>query len=428
MKKSILLTILILFLAQVSAQIDGNLLIGLTPITNTDVATITNPPEGALFYNTDEQKIYFNTASGFIKILSLDTNAVDFWSALGSTGTNSAINFLGTTDAEDMVFRANNEERIRLSENNQTVRINAAAQFGNHPLIIRANGSDIMAFQTAAGVTEWHWNLLGNGLNFVETGIADYRLFIEQGGNIGLNTGLPTERLDVDGSVRIRNIVTTSSDLDVVVTTSTGVLQKRAFSGFIGAPGTPGNDGINGNDGISVTAATLNINKELILSLSDASTINAGQIIEPKLNFGGRWTNSDISTNINVTDVLAPIFGTEDYKDDGNTLYEVIGNTLIVKEAGRYDIKVNLSYINISKARNNPSARIAINSIQIGSRTTSGYIRNTSNHTQSSVHINETFNISANDVLSIVMFREANNGIVRFSAVNETSFIINKLK
>lgn len=147
-----------------------------------------------------------------------------------------------------------------------------------------------------------------------------------------------------------------------------------------------------------------------------------------KVNYGGRWTNTDITTNLNITDAIAPIFGVEDYKDDSTTLYEVSGNTLTVKEAGRYEIKANLSFVNISGARNNPTARIAIDGTQTGSRAASGYTRNASNHTQSSIHINETLNLSANDVLSIEMFQEGSTGEVRFSAANESSFIINKLQ
>jgi len=147
-----------------------------------------------------------------------------------------------------------------------------------------------------------------------------------------------------------------------------------------------------------------------------------------KVNFGGRWTNNDITTDLNVDDVVAPVFGVEDYKDDGNALYEISGNTLIVKEAGRYDLRVNLAFINVDNTRNNPSARLDINGTLVGARAASGYIRNNSNHTQSSIHINEIMELNANDVISVIMFREGNDGSVLFSAIGESSFIINKLK
>jgi len=394
MKKACILLVLMIISVSASAQIDGTLFLGLTPVSNADIATITSPSEGSLFYNTDERKIYLNTGTGFTGIPSLDTNSIDFWSVLGSSGTDSALNFLGTTDAQDMVFRANNQERLRLSGSNQTVLLNGAAQFDTHPFIIRANGDDIMAFQTATGVTEWHWNLAGNGLNFVETGVADFRIFMEQGGNIGINTDTPSERLDVNGTLRVRNIATTTSNLDVLVTTTTGLVQKRPFSDF------------SGSTGIS------------------------------KLNFGGRWTNTDIATNLNVNNLDVPIFGTESYKDDGNNLYEVnvTNDALTVKEAGRYDIRANLSLLGINdtgntEQRTNVNARIFIDGNPVGALSATGYIRfQTNGNFQTSIHINEILELSSNNVITIVTFQESNTGEVNFSATGESSFVINKLR
>jgi len=36
------------------------------------------------------------------------------WDILGNTSTNDAVNFIGTTDAQDLVFKTNNSERIRI--------------------------------------------------------------------------------------------------------------------------------------------------------------------------------------------------------------------------------------------------------------------------------------------------------------------------
>lgn len=150
--------------------------------------------------------------------------------------------------------------------------------------------------------------------------------------------------------------------------------------------------------------------------------------VATKINFGGHWTNTDVATDLNVNDVVAPIFGSESYKDDGNTLYEVSGNTLIVKADGRYDIRANLSFVNINGIRNNPTARIAIDGNKIGARAASGYMRNGSGHIQSSIHISEILELNANDVISLVMSRGGSTGIVRFNAADESSFIINKIQ
>ena len=46
----------------------------------------------------------------------------------------------------------------------------------------------------------WHLNIAStDGLNFVETGVADYRLYLAPGGNVGIGTASPTRKLDVHG-------------------------------------------------------------------------------------------------------------------------------------------------------------------------------------------------------------------------------------
>jgi hypothetical protein len=152
-----------------------------------------------------------------------------------------------------------------------------------------------------------------------------------------------------------------------------------------------------------------------------------------KINLGGRWTNSNTSTDLNVNGTVAPIFGTQDYADDGTNLYQVSGNTLIVRESGRYDIRANLSLVGANipgntKQRTNVNARIAINGTAVGAIAASGYIRWGSGHDHSSIHLNEILQLNANDVVSIITYREANSGTVNFSGTDESSFMINKLR
>lgn len=61
----------------------------------------------------------------------------------------------------------------------------------------------------ADGATFWHMNLLAPsgpnsglfGLNFAESGVADFRLFLEKGGNVGIGTRDPAKTLDVRGDI-----------------------------------------------------------------------------------------------------------------------------------------------------------------------------------------------------------------------------------
>ncbi len=294
-------------------------------------------------------------------------------------GTNSTTNFVGTSDAQDLVLKSNNAEKIRLVQNKGQVLINQATSFNNHPLVIKANGVDVLAFEDSSGNAKWHWNLLSSGLNFVESNVADYRLFLEAGGQVGINTNTPSEQFDVNGNARIRTLSTAANSDDILAADATGVLKRS------------------------------------------------------KINYGGRWTNTNTSTNLNVNNTVAPIFGSEDYKDDGTNLYQVSGNTLIIKESGRYDIRANLALLAINSSgsteqRTNTNARIAVNGTAIGAIGASGYIRYATNHDHSSIHVSEILNLNANDVVTIITYREANSGTVRFSGSNESSFIINKLR
>jgi hypothetical protein len=79
-----------------------------------------------------------------------------------------------------------------------------------NPLAIRGQGTwwELLSFEDKGGNTKWHLNhnpqgndSSGNplkpGLNFCETGVADFRLFLQAGGKVGIGTGSPAAALDV---------------------------------------------------------------------------------------------------------------------------------------------------------------------------------------------------------------------------------------
>jgi hypothetical protein len=83
---------------------------------------------------------------------------------------------------------------------------------GRWALTIRANDSseELISFQDPSGRARWHinQNLGGNrpGLNFVETGVADGRLFLQAGGNVGIGTTTPGSKLSVAGHLDAESI------------------------------------------------------------------------------------------------------------------------------------------------------------------------------------------------------------------------------
>lgn len=92
---------------------------------------------------------------------------------------------------------------------NTLMFINGKGQVGigtispDRPLAIQAQGTgqELISFKNLGGATKWHMNqnLSGtaNGLNFAETGVADGRLFLQAGGNVGIGTTSPLAPLHV---------------------------------------------------------------------------------------------------------------------------------------------------------------------------------------------------------------------------------------
>lgn len=67
-------------------------------------------------------------------------------------------------------------------------------------------------------------------------------------GNVGIGTTVPSEKLDVEGNARIRQLATgPTGEVDVVVADANGVLFRG--TGVFGATGPTGAQGVTGNDG-----------------------------------------------------------------------------------------------------------------------------------------------------------------------------------
>jgi predicted heme/steroid binding protein len=118
---------------------------------------------------------------------------------------------------------------------------------GNEKLTLANAGA--IGFQNNSNVQKWHiqWNS-ADGLNFVESSVADFRLFIKNGGNIGIGTGSPTSKLEIkgDGGTTGKTLRTTDASGN-----ETFVVQDGGQSYF-----RYGNVGIN----ITSPSAKLDIN------------------------------------------------------------------------------------------------------------------------------------------------------------------------
>ena len=70
---------------------------------------------GLLLYNTDSSAFQFYNGSGWLAVGANVANGG--WGAVGNAGTNPAVNFVGTTDSQRLVFRTHNVERMTILAN-----------------------------------------------------------------------------------------------------------------------------------------------------------------------------------------------------------------------------------------------------------------------------------------------------------------------
>ena len=100
--------------------------------------------------------------------------------------------------------RADGAEAIVLDTTDPPVVVGPAGR--RSPVGIRGSGTDeeLLSLENHAGQTTWHINQnpggSNPGLNIAETGVADGRLFVQPGGNLGVNTTAPASPLHVSGN------------------------------------------------------------------------------------------------------------------------------------------------------------------------------------------------------------------------------------
>jgi hypothetical protein len=115
--------------------------VSLEDVTNS-VSPVNSPIEGLLVYNINVNTIggsgkgyYYWNGTQWAKLVI--SNIVDEWKLKGNSGTDPNSDFLGTTDAQDLVLRTENTEKMRIktngnigiNNNNPTHKLDLAGDF-----------------------------------------------------------------------------------------------------------------------------------------------------------------------------------------------------------------------------------------------------------------------------------------------------------
>lgn len=138
------------------------LLIPRVALTATNAAgPVTSPATSLLVYNTATAGTSPNNVTpGYYywngtKWVAVLTSSNTGWSVTGNTGTDASTNFIGTTDGQDLVFKTNNTETMRLYDGGG-VNLDVGTGAGTDP------GDAIFASGTYANYFEFNIQNLSN--------------------------------------------------------------------------------------------------------------------------------------------------------------------------------------------------------------------------------------------------------------------------
>lgn len=91
------------------------LLLPRIPGANMATDPLNAAPDGMIIYVTDSASLFIRKNNLWQRMSSDSLSSTRNWSTLGNAGLDSAVNFMGTTDEQALIFRTNNAERMRLT-------------------------------------------------------------------------------------------------------------------------------------------------------------------------------------------------------------------------------------------------------------------------------------------------------------------------
>ncbi|MBK8911368.1 MAG: hypothetical protein IPM61_08540 [Chlorobi bacterium] len=127
-------------------------------MTSAERNALVNPAVGLMIFNTGAKTIEFNIGTTFApiwdRVLTTSSGGGLFWSLTGNGGTNPATNFIGTTDAQPLVVRTNNMERLRVATTGEVGIGTAAPTAGRLLEVAGTAGAANVRFGSASGAAD----------------------------------------------------------------------------------------------------------------------------------------------------------------------------------------------------------------------------------------------------------------------------------
>lgn len=398
-------------------------------------APVSSPATSLLIYNTASASTGTNVVSpGYyywdgVKWVRFAYNASgsfgDAWTTLGNAGTNPSTNFLGTIDTQDLVFRTNNLEAVRI---NTLGYVGIGTNTPNYKLDTRI--SDATAF-TATNNATWYGSKVHNtnttnatsagmtlrsntfdaGIFAITDGALNGGRLAFVGDNpqvetmtiwqdkVGINTTTPANKLEItqgtagNSGLRFTNLpnasaLGTSSLGDVIPVTAATATSNGVYWGLLGNSGTiAGTNFLGTTDNQDLIFKRNNVQSGLINSSLGATSYGVNAL--NPLNTGN--SNSAFGTGAlqnNSTGYFNTAVGTTALSSNTTGFYNTaIGdNALVYNISGSNNVSLgaNSTFSNSTGSNNTSSGAYSMFSNISGSdNTASGFYSLSSNTTGS---------------------------------------------
>lgn len=166
-------------------------------MTSAQRTAIASPANGLLVFDNTTNSFWFYNSAAWTEILTTSSG----WSVAGNAGTNPAINFLGTTDNNDVVFKRNNTRSGFIGTSNTSFGYDALNPAGTGSFNT-ANGVAALGANTTgfANTANGYNALLTNTTGFFNTANGEAALLRNTTGNENTATGVAALRDNTTGS------------------------------------------------------------------------------------------------------------------------------------------------------------------------------------------------------------------------------------